>query len=169
MTRSTHHPAGRQLPMLLPVPSRRPPARTQLQPHPRRAGQQQPCTGWDAGKTQPGCPGHAALQLSSHAVGFGCLFSFKVQARARRYRSALLGDVCPGGWAWDLGPVIVPADWGQLTACYKSVCPSPGHGAVWMACLCFAEKLLLHYEKIHELKTGKVRKVETQPELKLSR
>lgn len=44
----------------------------QLQPHPRRAGRQQPCTGWDAGETQPGCPGHAALWLSPHAAGFRC-------------------------------------------------------------------------------------------------
>lgn len=38
----------------------------QLQPQPRQAGQRQPCTGWDAGETQPAARVmQPSLQLSS--------------------------------------------------------------------------------------------------------
>lgn len=95
MTGSACRPAGRQLPAPLPRLSRRLPAwhAAALQPRPRRAGQQQPCTGWDACDTQPGCPGHAALRLSHRAARFGCFPSkFRLEhtgtARLSRAMSA---------------------------------------------------------------------------------
>lgn len=119
VTGSTCHPSGRQLPTALPRLSRRP-AWLQLQLVPAgRAGQWQPCTGWDALRAQRNCLGHSAPRLSVARQDLCFPSTFRLEHASSAWLSQAMSAQRTRTFYHPMGP------WSRF--------PSHGQEALWMS------------------------------------